>query len=439
MTIKEKYLQIESRIKSSNIASRMASGAFWSFTGTAVAKVIVMIAGILCARILGKEVYGQYGLVKNTINTFMVLGGTGLGFTATKYIAQYKERDKSRISSIYCVTNGFAGIMAVLVMTILYCTSDFLAERVLHTPSLGVSLRIASAILIFVVINVAQDGVLVGFEDFKGKAISTFVGSLCQGVMLLMFAYKWGLNGAIVGYGLGYCIIALVNKWFINRNFHHVGEKPSFTNINKEDIKILYRFALPAAMSSILIAPVYFLLRLMIKRYTDFSAMADYDVGEQWKLLILFVPSAICSIVLPILSSIGNEQKRKFWRVLNLNLLINGGVATVIALLVVLFSGVITSFYGKDFNNPMPLIILSISCIVTSMSAVLGSSIASLGKMWISCLLNLIWASVMVGLSFLFLEKGFGTTGVSVAILISYIEHFSLQYCYLKLTHKETD
>ena len=53
-SIKEKYQQI----KVSDIAQRMRSGAFWSFTGTALGKFLVFLSGILCARILGKEQFG---------------------------------------------------------------------------------------------------------------------------------------------------------------------------------------------------------------------------------------------------------------------------------------------------------------------------------------------------------------------------------------------
>ena len=437
MTLTSTINKLLKRITTSSIGRRMASGAFWSFTGTASAKAMVMIAGIICARILGKELYGQYGLVKNTINTFMVLGSSGLGFTAAKYISEYKQASKGRISSIYFVTNGFAVIMAVVVAILLLVFSNLLADHILHTPSLGVSLKIASAVLVIVVINVAQEGVLTGFEDFRGKAIAMFAGSLIQAVAILALAYVWGLNGAVVGYGIGFCIIVLFNKIFINKNFKDLGLTQSYKNINKEDFKLLYRYTLPAAMSSMLVAPIYFILRLMIKRYADFSAMADYDVGDQWRLLILFVPSAICTIVLPILSSIHKDQKQTFWKVLNTNLLVNGAIATVLAVLVIIFSDVITSFYGKGFNNPMPLILLSISCIFTAMSAVLGHSIASLGKMWISCALNLIWASVLLVFAYIFLEMGMSTTGVSLAILLSYVEHMLAQYCYLRISYKK--
>ena len=198
MRVNDIIKTLETRIKSSDIASRMASGAFWSFTGTATAKGILMIAGILCARILGKELYGQYGLVKTALSTFMVLGGTGLGITATKYISEYRENFKEKIPPVYFVTNGFAAMMAVVMLVALFFFSDFLAVRLLHTPTLAYTLRLASITLIFIVVNVAQEGVLAGFEDFKGKAIAMFLGSLFQAPLLLFFAWKWGLNGAIM-------------------------------------------------------------------------------------------------------------------------------------------------------------------------------------------------------------------------------------------------
>ena len=76
------FSQLIQRLKTSDIAHRMASGAFWSFTGTALGKFIVLLTGIVCARILGKEVFGQLGIVRSTIGMFIVLGTSGIGVTA---------------------------------------------------------------------------------------------------------------------------------------------------------------------------------------------------------------------------------------------------------------------------------------------------------------------------------------------------------------------
>ena len=47
-----------------------------------------------------------------------------------------------------------------------------------------------------------------------------------------------------------------------------------------------------------------------------FEELAIYEAAEQWRVIILFVPIAVGQIVLPILSSIVNDDNRKYWKVL---------------------------------------------------------------------------------------------------------------------------
>lgn len=428
---------LRQRVKSSDIASRMASGAFWSLTGTAIAKALVMLAGILCARILSKEIYGQYGMVKTTISTFMALGGAGLGLAATKYISEYRRNHPDRISSIYYVTNGFALLMSLVVTVLLYTLADVIACDLLHAPSLAPTLRLASFILIFVVVNIAQEGVIAGFEDFKSKSIATFIGGVLQAISLLAGAYWWGLQGAICGYGVGFVFISVMYRYYIVKNMRKHAVKLDWRKVKRSDFNLLHKFVIPAALSSIMIVPTYFIIRVLLKRFLDFEAMADYDVGDQWRLLIMFVPASVSHIVLPILSSLNNEVN-KFWKVLNASMLLNGVTALLIALLVMSCSSFIVKFYGANYNNPWPLVLLSASCVFTAVAEVLGKSIASLAHLWTSFFLNVIWAAIAIGLCYLFLTMGLGATGAALAILLSYVEHVVIQYCYIRIVYRNS-
>ena len=102
---KHLYRRIKTKIETSEIATRMAHGAFWSFSGTALAKLVILLAGIACAHVLGQKEYGEFNMVRSTINLFIIFGAAGLGLTATKYIAQFKKSDQEHVSSIYILTN----------------------------------------------------------------------------------------------------------------------------------------------------------------------------------------------------------------------------------------------------------------------------------------------------------------------------------------------
>lgn len=84
------------KITNNKIGKRIASGAFWSLTGSVFAKFLVLVSGIICAHILSKEEYGQFGIVRSTINLFVTVGSAGMGVTAAKYISEFIASDRKK-------------------------------------------------------------------------------------------------------------------------------------------------------------------------------------------------------------------------------------------------------------------------------------------------------------------------------------------------------
>ena len=54
-------------IAGSSLAHRLAKGAFWSFAGSVVARGLSFVASIYVARIIGKNSFGELGIVQNTL------------------------------------------------------------------------------------------------------------------------------------------------------------------------------------------------------------------------------------------------------------------------------------------------------------------------------------------------------------------------------------
>ena len=52
--------------------SALAKDSFWSVFGNAISMLILMICGIIIARVVGKELYGQYGTVKNLMTSLLL-------------------------------------------------------------------------------------------------------------------------------------------------------------------------------------------------------------------------------------------------------------------------------------------------------------------------------------------------------------------------------
>ena len=407
------------KLKSSDIARRMANGAFWSFTGTALGKFLVLLSGIFCARILGQEVFGELGMVRSTIGMFIVLGTSGIGVTATRYIANYRKTDPEHAASICLLSNKFAWWAGLLVGVLMLLLSGVLATEALHSSALTTAVQLGAVMLFVSILNGAPNGILVGLEDFRSVAINTFIGSLCEAVFMVIGAWLYQLEGAILGFGIGVVALYVANSLSVSRDLNREHIVTQGKSIRREDWRLLYTYSIPATLSALTVAPVFFVIRSMLVSRSGYAELGIFEAADQWKVIILFIPTTVSQIVLPILSSLLDVHK--FKKTLGLNILLIAVVSTVIALAVALLSPLIMPLYGQTFTDLMPLTLLAVSTIFSAVSNVIEMSIYSRDKMWTCFGLNLVWAALLIGLSELFLSQGMGASALALAVLLSYL------------------
>lgn len=422
-----------SRVRQSSLGLRLVKGGFWSLFGNILSKGTVLLSTILVAHILGKNVYGEYSIIRTTIFMFIALASLGVGSVTTKYISQYRDSNLQKAYNIYLISTGFSIVFGLIIAISVYFSSRWIAKTQLDAEYLTNSIKYGALLLFFCTINGAQTGSLAGFENFKDIAINSFIASVIELIGTCLMAYYWGINGALVGSALGYFFLTLINNRIISKEFGH-SVTIDWKLIQKEDINVIWIFGLPAALCNLLVIFALWMSRTYLVRQTNFGEIAIYNAADQVKTFILFIPIALSTIVLPILTNIKQTGSYKQYnKVLKSNIIINIGISGIIALVVSILAGPILSLWGKSFDDPMPLILLAISAIFSSFATVVGQAIASQGKMWVGFICNLIWAVLVVALSYHFIGKGMGASGLALSILIAYIAHGLYQYMYLKI------
>lgn len=437
MKIADIYNCLKSDGGSGSIASRIANGAFWSIFGTAAAKLFVLVAGILCANILGKEGYGQLGIVRSTINLFVVFGTAGMGVTATKYIAQYKNTNREYTQKIASITQGFAFFAGCLTAILVLVSANFLSNHILNAPELTVDIRIGAILLLVTILNGAQNGILTGYEKFQSIAKNTFFASAAEGLFMVVGAKYGGVFGAILGFGLGYICLWLFNRQTINRTFKQYGLSWQWNSITAQDLKILYKFSLPAALSGILVMPAYWIVRTLIIRYNGFGELGIYEAADQWRVIILFIPGVLGQIVLPILSNVLEEGNSKsFWKVIWINIGINAVVTIILSLFILFFGNWLMGLNGKEYLGSTAIIYLAFSTVFSSAATVVGNAITSWERVWTGFAFNLLWASMFIGFSWYNLSSNMASEGVAIALLLSYFLHTLFQLMFLYAVNK---
>lgn len=422
------------RFASSDVGLRLAKGAFWSLVGALVSRGLMLLASILIARELGREVYGEYGMIRSTVGMFVVFAGFGLGLTATKHVAEFRSSDPIRAGRIMAISGLFAVLTGAFVAVSVYITAPWLTAKTINAPYLTEELRIGAIILFLNSLNGAQTGALAGFEAFKVIAKVNLWSGVLSFPLLVGGAYWGGLVGAIW---------ALVFNAAINWALSHLALRREAARFNVPfsvreclvEWPTLWRFSLPAALSGIMVSPVIWVCNAMLVNQPEgYGQMGLFDAANQWRMAILFIPTMISQIALPILTNISKEYTReKYHRVVKYNLAINGVSALLVALPIIFMSEYIMSSYGSGFvDGQMTLILLAAASVFMSLNNVIGQVIASKGEMWVGFILNLIWALTIVALSYVFICKSASATSIAMACLLSYILHSIWQYLYVK-------
>lgn len=430
--------QIKERILLSTLASRFALGAFWSLISAIISRGLTLLASILIARILGQTGYGELGMIQSTVGTIGVFAGLGLGMTSTRYVADYRFTDPAKAGRVLALLSLTSLLTASAVAILLMLGASVLAVRTLNAPHLSLPIGIGAGLVFFGVLNGVQTGALAGFEAFRTIARVNLLVGLISFPLVIVCTWIWGISGAVVGLVLSLAANWLLNNYALRKECANVGISYEYTN-SLEERALLWKFTLPAALSSFLVAPITWFSNILLIRQTNgYAEMGIFSAGQLWQSAILFLPTSLAPLVLATLSSTHHDNNdQNYWRMVKLSFVINGIIAGGIALFVSLFSRTIMSFYGPTFSNGwMVLTLLAITAFLIAEINVIGQVIASSASMWWGFLMNFLWAIAFVGFSLLWI-KPYGAVGLANAYIASYLCHLGWTSFYLFRRNKQ--
>ncbi len=420
------------KIESSDIGSRLTRGIFWALVGTLVSRGMMLCATIAVARMLGREVYGELGIIQATIGMLSVFAGFGLGLTATKHVAELRNTDPYRAGRIMGISSLFASLSGGVMALSLFIAAPFLAEYSLNAPHLTYELRVGCMGLFISALNGAQVGALSGLEAFKTIArVNLYVG-LLSFPLLVAGAYYGGLLGVVWALVINHTVNWFLNHIALRRESQKAGVPFIFTGCGKE-WPILWRFSLPAALSGLLVAPVNWASSaLLVNQEGGYAEMGLFSAANQWRIAVLFIPGMLGQVILPLLSSLtSTSETREYQKLLKINILLNVGIAVAVVVPLVIIAPYIMKAYGAGFEQGERVLrVLVCGAILIAVNNVVGQAIISKGKMWLGFTFNLLWAVCYLLASYLLINKGYGALGLAYSTLIAYTAHTACQSFY---------
>lgn len=422
---------LRSHFLPAELMDRLFRGMFWSLLGLVVSKGGMLLAFVFVARMLEKNYFGELGIVQTTAIMFGSFVGYGLGLSATKNIAEFKNTNKEKTGGIIVVNLSSTFIFAFFLALLIYNYSEIIAYKYLNNSDLSDSLKIGSFLVFISAINCSNQGVLSGFEAHKQVAIINLIVGAFSVLFIIIGVHFGEVNGVLIALCLNGLLLTLLYLIVILKLLKNFGINLSCKGC-KENLKSLINFSLPATLAGLLVGPVNWISNvILVNSENGYVEMATLSAANQWFSVLIFLPSVIGNVILPILSErFGAGEKRDSNNALFFTLKINLIFIIPIMLFGAFFSEKIMGLYGSEYQDgSLVLIFTLISATLMVVNSPVGQYLTASGKMWTGLILNLFWATAFIMISFLLV--GYGALGISIARCIAYFFHLVWQFSFV--------
>jgi O-antigen/teichoic acid export membrane protein len=410
------------RLNFSPLVERIIRGCAWSLAGAVLSRGLGLIALIVVARFLGKETFGELCIIQNTITTLSAVVAIGLAITATKHVAECRGSDPARAGRIITLSLLLVLISSTVCTAVLWVLSGAFAARVLAAPELKTLLQIGLLGLIPASVNGVQIAVLGGFEAFKAIArISGWTGLMTFGLVLGGVAV-----GGVAGVVWANVLAGVITCWLCQRPLRRccaeAGISLRQTGLLRE-LGVLWRFSLPAWLSSLMTGPVLWLANLiLVNQPQGYAELGVYNAVLRIKQIPEMILGMVLLPLLPVLSeAYGRQSGSRCQTTLRYAFAVSVCVMVPISLIQIALPELTLAIYGQSYRGQTAVVQwLMVHAIAVGLFQPFGSILASSNRMWFGWVYNLLWAALFLGGAG-YLVPRYGAAGLACALAGSHV------------------
>lgn len=406
--------------------SQLFNDSFWALLGSALGKGLSFIAGIVVARCLGSTVYGEYGLIRSTLTYIAIVSTFGLGYSATKFIAEYVSNNPNKIINL---THKVMGI-TLMTSGCLALLQALFATPIAHfvdAPHLNSTIQAFSPLIIFNALSTTQIAILAGLKKFKATAKVNAVAGVATFILSAIGAYFWQLNGALSALLVSFILQVIICNIEINKS------TSCYTNgspVTKNEIVPIIKFSFPIALQDSFYAIAHWLSTYVIIKLSNYYEVGMISAAAIWQSIVIFVPAMLKNVMLSHLSSSTSHKS-----LVNKFLIINLIASTLPVLVIILSSGLLESFYGDSFEGLRYVIItMCTSAVFICLGEVFVYELLASGHPWLVFVSRLMRDMLTVGIAIVVLmhvDRNYALY-YSIVALIIHVIYLGLIYCFYK-------
>lgn len=356
--------------------------------GGLVTKILSMFIRIIMTRYIGSYGIGIYMLLVPTFSLLISLCTLGMPTAISKLVSEDKKNNKKIVLN----ASTLILLIDIIIITLVYISSDFIANNLLHEPKTYYGILAMGIVLPFISISSILRGYFFGKQRMLPHVITNIVEDIVRLISIVLFVpfcLSKGIEFAVaflilsnVFSELSSIIIFLI---LLPKKISKNDIKP-----NKSYIKDILDISIPSTGSRLIgnigsfFEPIILTFVLLKVGYSNEFIVNEYGILNGFVMPLILLPSfftmAISQALLPVVSKgYSNNNKRyvskKIRQAIFFSLLIG-----IPCTLIFIFIPDIPLKLIYDTNLGIPYIkVLSIVCLLHYIQAPLTSSLQAMG------------------------------------------------------------
>ena len=332
---------------------------------------------------IAKNEFGSFTMIMSTAIMLGSISDFGMGGLAARFISEFKNNEKQKAGQILRLSIFYSLFISIFLAIVYLFLSQYLNRLFFGNNSFKNEIMISSLVIILFSLNTTLVGILVGLGKFTNLAMTGLIGGSLYLVIPIMLLNIFGIRGAIYGIALSYLIQVLFMFGMIrNTDIYKFPQIDKFSFFQERHF--ILKYSMPSISGGLLATFGLWFLQYNILRTTQNTGLiADFNIANNIKTIVLIIPAVISGVSMNILNSINALNTSKYKDVFKFSKSITFITTIILATIFYVFSKEILFLFGKQYqSNYLILGILLLATIPETITMSFSQILITENKLW---------------------------------------------------------